>query len=92
MARRTIIGVVTYSTQNNRDAALSRVQGTLASAVYEDFTSAAGTGITTPTTTTINFSISVEDRDEAVAIFRDIYAALTQSNRQSSGYLSVNRI
>lgn len=94
MAIHTITGTVTYSSQANRDAALTRVNTALTGLTYTNIATTFGAGILTPTTTTITFSLQIitTDDDEVRIFRRAIYDALTATNRQTSGWLSSNRI
>ena len=88
-----IAGTVTFSSQANRDAALTRVNAVLPGFTYSNVATAFNGGINTPNTTTITFSLSVGvDGDAASTLGKAIYDALVQSNRHTSGYLSVNKV
>lgn len=89
-----ITGTATFSTQANRDAALTRVNNALASFSYSNLaTPGFSAGIQTPTTTTITISIQDGVSDTtAAALAKAIYDAWTSSNRHSSGFLSINKI
>ena len=88
----TITGTLTFSTQTNRDAALSRINTALSSYTYSNVSTAFAAGVATPTTTTI--TISIQDGTDDVlagAIAKAIYDAAVSSNRHTSGFLSVNK-
>lgn len=89
----TITGTLTFSSQANRDAALTRLNTALVGYSYTNWASAFTAGITTPTTTTITISIQDgEDGENAKAIAEALKAAAVSVNRHTSGYLSVNKI
>lgn len=89
-----ITGTLTFSTQANRDAALTRIQTALQGYSYTNLATAGfGAGVLTPTTTTITISIQDGvDGTTAAAISKAIYDAAVSTNRHSSGYLSINDI
>lgn len=89
---RLITGTLTYSNQSNRDAALGRINNALSGYTIENFTTTLGSGITTPTSTTINISIRVIADEAADGAGAAILSAAVQSNRHSSGFLSVNKV
>jgi hypothetical protein len=89
-----ITGTLTFSSQANRDAARSRIDTAIS--VY-NYTNRSGTiftaGIAHPTTTTLTISVESGNDDSTAASFAAaIYNAAVQSNRHSSGYLSVNKL
>lgn len=88
-----ITGTATFSSQANRDAALTRVNAVLPGFSYSEVATTFQAGVKTPTATTITFSLmDGEDGAVAAALSKAIYDALIQSNRQTSGYLSVNYV
>lgn len=91
LMRRVITGTATFSSQTNRDNAYSRMTTALASLSYTPFTSTLGAGVSTSGTTNIIVSIEVPDVDTGTDVAQAIYDSWTSSNRQSAGYLSVNR-
>lgn len=91
MATQVITGVLTYSSVANRDAALTRINTALVGYTYVNFTSAAGTGLST-SGNSVNISIQVDDLNLAFDIARAVYDAAVSTNRQTSGWFSVNRI
>ncbi len=89
----TITGTLTFSTQANRDAALTRLNSALASYSYTNISTLFSAGVTTPTTTTITISIQDgEDGTTAAAMAKALYDAAVAANRHTSGYLSVNKV
>jgi hypothetical protein len=92
MARRIVVASLTYSSATNRNSALTRINSALSGYTYVDFDTSLPPGINTSGTTGITISIDVEDRDTAFDLAKAIYDASVQSNRHTSGYLSVNRI
>lgn len=94
MAKQYVItGTVTFSSQANRDAALTRVNNAVSGFTYTNVATVFTGGINTPNTTTITFSIVAgENQTDAATLTKTIYDALTSANRQTSGYLSVNLI
>jgi hypothetical protein len=89
-----ITGTATFSTQTNRNSALTRVNAVLAGyQVTDQATLGFDAGVNTPTTTTMTISISCGNDDAMCAqLGRDIYTAWTQSNRHTQGYLSINKV
>ncbi len=71
---------------------MTRINTAVAGLSYSNSTTGVGTGIGTSGTTQIIISVEVADSDLGVDIAKTIYDASVQVNRQSSGFLSVNRI
>ena len=89
----TITGTLTFSSQANRDAALTRLNTALSAYSYTNWASVFAAGITTPNTTTITISIKDGESGEmAKEIAEALKAAAVASNRHTSGYLSVNKV
>jgi len=84
-----LAGSVTFSSQTNRDAALTRVNSALLSYSYTVGTSVFPSGVNTSGTTVITFSLIFNDIDTANSCLGSVMAALTASNRHTSGWLSV---
>ena len=88
-----ITGTVTFSSQANRDAALTRVNAVLPGFQYTPVSTVFNSGVNTPNNTTITFSFDAgSDGAYASNLSKSIYDALVQSNRHNSGYLSVNKV
>lgn len=86
-----ITGTVTFSSQANRDAALARVNAILPDFTYSNVATVFSGGVNTPNSTTITFSIDrTADGANVGAMANAILSALTQSNRHTSGWISVN--
>lgn len=88
-----ITGTVTFSSQANRDAALTRVNAILPDFTYTNVPTVFSSGVKTPNATTITFSIDRSaDPANAGVMAKAILSALTQSNRHTSGWISVNNV
>lgn len=89
-----VTGTVTYSSQTNRDAALTRVNSALAAYSYISQTTAFPGGVNTSGTTVITFSLVFTDStiDNANACMSAIHTATTSSNRWTSGWISVGAL
>jgi response regulator of citrate/malate metabolism len=88
-----ITGTLTFSTQANRDAALTRINTAIAPYSYTTVATTFAAGITTPTTTTITVSIDgFEDAATAATVAKALYDAAVSVNRHTSGYLSVSKV
>lgn len=86
-----LTGLVTYSSQAFRDAARTRANTALSAFTYTNYTNAVGTGVTNVGTTQISFAIDVGSNDDVANNIKNaLYAALTSSNRHTSGWISVN--
>ena len=92
-----ITGTATFSSQANRDAAVTRVNTAIAPYVSAGTISPFATpgfsaGLNTPTTTTMTVSYSVGTEDTTAAtVAKAVYDAWIASNRHTVGYLSVNK-
>lgn len=88
-----ITGTLTFSTQANRDAALTRINTALSGYSYTNLATIFSAGVATPTTTTITISIQDGTDDQvAASIAKSIYDAAVATNRHTLGYLSVNKV
>ena len=89
----TITGSVTYSSQTNRDAALSRVTTALSGVDWSAFaTPTLPAGILSSGTLSITVSIVTLDGDSlAASTMKSILDAFVSSNRHTSGFLAVNK-
>jgi hypothetical protein len=89
-----ITGTATFSSQANRDAAVTRVQTAISGLPLTD-TATIGflAGLVNPTTTTMTVSYTVAGDDSAAMdAAKAIYGAWVTTNRNTSGYLSVNKL
>lgn len=89
-----ITGTATFSSQSNRDAALTRLNDAIASYSLTSRTTVgfpAGIGTPDTTTITVSFEGGTDDAN-AAAISNAIYDAWVSKNRQTRGYLSVSKI
>ena len=88
-----ITGSVTFSSQANRDAALTRVNTALSSYALTNVATVYPAGVNTSGTTAITISLQDGNDGEFTKSAADaIMSALVQSNRHTSGTLSVNRL
>lgn len=88
-----ITGSVTYTNQSQRDAAMTRVNTAMTPFVFINATSSIPAGINTSGTTIITISIQDgEDGVSAKAMLDALFGALVQTNRHTSGYVSVNKV
>lgn len=89
-----ITGILTYASQANRDAALSRINTALGSYGYTNRTTAMGSGVGTSGTLSIIFSIQLNSTmpSNADAAANAIFNAASSSNRHTSGYIAVNQV
>jgi len=88
-----ITGNVTFASQANRDAAITRVNTALSGMDYTDVATTLPAGINTSGTLAITISIQDGNDGETARTLRNtIYNALVQSNRHTLGWVSVNKI
>lgn len=87
-----ITGTATFSSQANRDAALTRVNAVISSYSLTAIPAVGfSAGVTTPTTTTMSVSFTDLALDGQIAA-KAIYDAWVQSNRHTSGWLALSSI
>lgn len=88
-----VSGAATFSTQANRDAAVTRVNAALSTlGLSAQSVGDLPAGVSTPTSTTMTLSFFVgNDSAAAAAASSALYSAWTSSNRHSQGYLTVSR-
>lgn len=89
----SITGSVTFQNQSQRDAAMTRVGTAMSGFTYVNATTSLPAGINTSGTTII--TISIEDGDDGVTaktMADALFNALVQTNRHTSGWVSVNFI
>lgn len=91
MATYTITGTVIYSSQANRDAALTRVNTALVGQSYTNVATSLPAGVNTSGTTGLSVSIQIPDDTLAGSTMKLILDAMVAVNRQTSGYIGVNR-
>lgn len=86
----TITGTGTWSTQTNRNAAVSRVNSALSSYSYSEYATAYAAGITTTGTAIMNISVTVEDA-YAKAAYDAIALAFQTATKPTTYSVSVNK-
>ena len=89
----SVTGPATFSSQANRDAALSRVNSAIAGMAWTGYTTVFSAGVTTSGTTALNISIAITDNSDttAAAVCKAVLDALVLTNRHTSGYIGVNK-
>lgn len=88
-----ITSSTTFSSQANRDAALTRVNNALSGETYTNRATTLAAGVTTSGTTVLNISIEVSsDPGIAGTVGSAVLSALVASNRHTSGYVGVNKV
>ena len=88
-----ITGSVTFGSQANRDAAITRVNTALSGYSLTAYATQFPAGLNTPTTTTITFSYKDgEDGGTAGTVGNALLSALVSVNRHTSGWVSVNKV
>lgn len=88
-----ITGTLTFASQANRDAARTRINAAVALHAFTTRTTVFPAGVNNSGTTIITISVDAgNDANVALALSKDIYDAAVALNRQTAGYLSVNKI
>lgn len=89
----TITGTFTFASQAFRDAAVTRVNNALASYTYTGLTTSFASGVNNVGTTVFTISLDVgTDPATAASCASALYSALVSTNRNTSGYMSVNKV
>jgi len=81
---------VTFASQANRDAAITRVNTAIASYNKANVATVFAAGIATPTSTTM--TVSMESLEPPGTLTNAIWAAMTSTGRPTSGFISLNHI
>lgn len=80
---------VTFASQANRDAAITRVNTAISSYNKVNVATAFSAGIATPTSTTM--TVSMESLEPPGVLTNAIWAAMTSTGRPTSGFISLNK-
>jgi hypothetical protein len=80
---------VTFASQANRDAAITRVNSAIAAYNYINTATVFAAGISSPTSTTM--TLSMESLESPGGLTNAIWTAITSTGRPTSGFISLNK-